>query len=74
MSRMFRSLRAALLVPFIGVVVLDEPIALAGATMFARESYGGGLFTLDGDSLDQLVKVADARMYAKRMRNEVNPG
>lgn len=54
---------------------LDEPIALAGATMFARGSCGGALFTRDGDSLDQLVKVADARMYAaKRMRNGVHSG
>lgn len=54
---------------------LNAPIALAGATIFARGSCGGALFARDGDSLDQLVKVADARMYAaKRMRNEVHPG
>ncbi len=54
---------------------LDEPITLAGALMFARGSCGGALFTRDGDTLDQLVKVADARMYAaKRMRNAVNLG
>ena len=49
--------------------VLDEAITLAGATMFARGSCGGALFTRDGDSLDQLMKLADARMYiAKRAR------
>ena len=42
--------------------VLDKPIALAGTTMFARGSCGGALFTRDGNSLDQLVRVADARL------------
>jgi diguanylate cyclase len=52
---------------------LDEPIALAGATMFARGSCGGALLNLDGENLDQLVKAADARMYsAKRARHEAN--
>lgn len=55
--------------------VLDQPIILAGATLFAHGSCGGALFTRDGDSLDQLVKVADARMYAaKRMRSQTNLG
>lgn len=51
--------------------VLDEPIALAGKSMHARGSCGGALFTRDGVSLEQLVQVADARMYAsKRARAE----
>ncbi len=49
--------------------VLDTPIALAGLTISARGSCGGALFTRDGDTLEQLVQVADARMYAvKRVR------
>jgi diguanylate cyclase (GGDEF)-like protein len=55
--------------------VLSEPITLAGSTTFARGSCGGALFTRDGDSLDQLVKVADARMYAaKRARKAASSG
>ena len=55
--------------------VLDQPIAVAGASVFVRGSCGGALFNRDGDSLDQLLSVADARMYeAKRARNDASLG
>ena len=54
---------------------LDQPIAVADASVFVRGSCGGALFNRDGDSLDQLLNVADGRMYeAKRARNEANLG
>ena len=43
--------------------VLDEPIAVAEASVFVRGSCGGALFDRDGDSLDQLLNVAHGRMY-----------
>lgn len=55
--------------------VLDEPIAVAEASVFVRGSCGGALFNRDGDSLDQLLSVAGGRTYeAKRARNEANSG
>ena len=54
---------------------LDQPIAVAGVSVFVRGSCGGALFNRDGDSLDQLLNVADGRMYeAKRARSEANLG
>lgn len=51
--------------------VLDEPIALAGTETLARGSCGGALYPRDGTTLDQLVRVADVKMYAaKRTRSE----
>ena len=43
--------------------VLDEPIAVAEASVFVRGSCGGALFDRDGYSLDQLLNVAHGRMY-----------
>lgn len=52
---------------------LDDPIVLTGASVFVRGSCGGALFNRDGNSLDQLLNVADGRMYeAKRARNKAN--
>lgn len=49
--------------------VLDQPIALAGSSIRAGGSCGGALYPRDGATLDQLIKVADARMYgAKKER------
>lgn len=49
--------------------VLDQPIALAGSSISAGGSCGGALYPRDGTTLDQLIKVADARMYgAKKER------
>lgn len=49
--------------------VLDQPIALAGSNISAGGSCGGALYPRDGTTLDQLIKVADARMYgAKKER------
>lgn len=49
--------------------VLDQPIALAGSSINAGGSCGGALYPRDGTTLDQLIKVADAKMYgAKKER------
>lgn len=50
--------------------VLDQPISLAGSTIRAGGSCGGALYPRDGATLEQLIKVADARMYgAKKERS-----
>jgi diguanylate cyclase (GGDEF)-like protein len=49
--------------------VLDQPVALAGASISAGGSCGGALYPRDGATLEQLIRVADARMYgAKKER------
>jgi diguanylate cyclase len=51
--------------------VLDQPISLGGAAISAGGSCGGALYARDGTTLEQLIQVADARMYAaKRARTE----
>ncbi|MFO1341563.1 MAG: diguanylate cyclase [Burkholderiales bacterium] len=42
---------------------LDQPVAIAGIEVTAGGSCGGALYPRDGRTLEQLVKVADARMY-----------
>lgn len=54
------------------MAVLDAPIALSGSQVFARGSCGGALFGRDGQTLDALVKAADARMYSEK-RGRIEP-
>jgi len=48
------------------MAALDQPIALAGVEIAAGGSCGGALFPRDGATLEQLIKVADARMYGSK--------
>ena len=45
---------------------LDEPMVVKGHTVLSGGSCGGALHPQDGESLDQLIQVADARMYERK--------
>ena len=47
---------------------LDQLVAIAGIEVTAGGSCGGALYPRDGRTLEQLVKVADARMYGVKRR------
>lgn len=49
--------------------MLDEPMLIEGNALLTGGSCGGALYPLEGSTLDQLIQVADARMYdQKRLR------
>ena len=49
--------------------MLDEPMLIEGNSLRTGGSCGGALYPLDGATLDQLIQLADARMYEqKRIR------
>ena len=49
--------------------MLDEPMLIEGKSLRTGGSCGGALYPMEGATLDQLIQVADARMYEqKRLR------
>lgn len=46
--------------------MLEEPMMIEGRYLLAGGSCGGALYPLRGASLDQLIQVADARMYEQK--------
>ena len=45
---------------------LDEPMMIEGGSRLTGGSCRGALYPLEGASLDQLIQVADARMYEQK--------
>ena len=45
---------------------LEEPMEVEGHTVSSGGSCGGALHPQDSVSLDQLIQVADARMYERK--------
>ncbi len=49
--------------------MLDEPMTIENNSLLTGGSCGGALYPFEGATLDQLIQVADARMYEqKRLR------